>query len=70
MKLKSELHPETKRKLKDAIFVGRLARPEELVYTPFQDPIYYKDEWREDVQFLLKCLSPIPKELEAATSRK
>lgn len=64
MKLKSELHPETKRKLSDAVFVGRLAREDELFDTTFPSPVYYKDEWRNDIQFLIKCLSPIPEEVK------
>src|SRR5699024_693566 len=64
MKLKSRINPEIERKLKDAIFVGRLATVDDLIGTPLNEPIYFKHEFQEDIQFHIKCLSAIPKEVE------
>lgn len=63
MKLKKRINPEVQRKLKDAFFVGRLANDDELSLTFFSEPVHYKDELRENIQFLVKCLSPLPDEL-------
>ncbi|WP_053217015.1 hypothetical protein [Virgibacillus senegalensis] len=63
MKLKKRINPEVERKLNDAIFVGRLVREDELAGTPLGEPVYFKDEFNDDIQFHIKCLSPIPEEV-------
>lgn len=63
MKLKQRINPDLERKLKDAVFVGRLVREEDLAGTLISEPVYFKDEFSEDLQFHIKCLSPIPEEL-------
>lgn len=64
MKLKERINPEVERKLQDAIFVGRLATEDDLAGTLIMEPVYYKDELNEYVQFHVKCLSPIPDEVK------
>src|SRR5699024_6996598 len=63
MKLKRNINPDTERKLKDAVFVGKLADEEDLSGTLIKEPVYFKNELSDDVQFHIKCLSPIPKEV-------
>lgn len=63
MKLIRRINPEVERKLKDAIFIGRLVKEEELAGTPISEPVYFKDEFNDDIQFHIKCLSPIPEEV-------
>lgn len=63
MKLKGKINVDVERKLQDAVFVGRLANKDDLATTLIQDPVYLKSELGTDVQFHIKCLSPIPKEV-------
>lgn len=63
MKLKRRINPEVVRKLKDAVFVGRLANENDFSGTPLGDPVYFKDEFQENIQFHIKCLSPIPEDV-------
>lgn len=63
MKLKERINPEVERKLQDAIFVGRLATEDDLAGTLLREPVYFKDELGEHIQFHIKCLSPIPDEV-------
>lgn len=66
MKLKYELAPQTRKKLEDAYFVGKLASMDDIEgINHYQDSVFWKDEYRDDVQFLIKCLSPIPEELSS-----
>jgi hypothetical protein len=60
MKLLSRINPEIARTLKDAYFVGRLVTKEELAGTLLDEPLKYRDE---DIQFYIKCLSPIPEDI-------
>ena len=64
MKLKKNINPEIERKLREAYFVGRLVNEDDLTNTLFYEPVYYKDERSEYVQFHIKCLSPIPDEVK------
>lgn len=63
MKLKYELSSYLEVQLKDMYFVGRLAQNSDLVGTPFT-PVSFQDEFNTFIQFQIKCLSEIPKELE------
>lgn len=63
MKLKNSINPEVIRKLKDAYFVGRLVDENDLSSTLINEPVYFKDELTDDIQFHIKCLSPIPDEV-------
>lgn len=63
MKLSSRINPIVESKLKDAFFVGRLVKKNELVGTLMDEPIRYIGENQEEVQFYIKCLSPMPEEL-------
>lgn len=63
MRLKKRINPEIERKLKDAIFVGRLASEADLAGTPLRESVYTKDGNYEQTQFHIKCLSPIPEEV-------
>lgn len=60
MRLKEGFDPITRRKLEDTIFVGRLVTEEDLRETPFQEPVYFHDEFSVDIRFMIRCLSPIP----------
>lgn len=63
MRLLTRMNPEVERKLKDAYFVGRLVSDSELAGTLLDEALKYKDEYNEDIQFYIKCLSPIPNEI-------
>ncbi|MDC3415135.1 hypothetical protein NC797_05860 [Aquibacillus sp. 3ASR75-11] len=65
MRLKHRLNSEVERKLSDAVFVGRLVKEDELSLTIMDEPVRYKDEFQDDIQFYIKCLSPIPDEVSA-----
>lgn len=64
MKLIQRINPEVERKLKDAIFVGRLVTHNDLAGTLINESVYFKDELSGEIQFHIKCLSPIPNELK------
>ncbi|AKP45604.1 MULTISPECIES: hypothetical protein [Bacillus] len=63
MRLLTRMNPEVERKLKDAYFVGRLVSESEIAGTLLDEALKYKDEYNEDIQFYIKCLSPIPEEV-------
>lgn len=64
MKLKKSINPEVIRKLKDAYFVGRLVNEADLTSTLISEPVYFRDEFSDDIQFHIMCLSPIPDEVK------
>lgn len=65
MRLSSRLNPLVENKLKDAYFVGRLVNDTELAVTLMDKPIRYLGENNEEIQFYIKCLSPIPNEVSS-----
>jgi len=62
MRLKQRLNPELERKLKDAVFVGRLVTAADLAGTLINSPVSFQES-SDYIQFYIKCLSPIPEEL-------
>lgn len=64
MKLKKSINPEIKQKLKDAYFIGRLVNEEDITGTMIKEPVYFKNEHSGEIQFHIKCLSPIPDEVK------
>ena|SRR5699024_3644489 len=66
MKLKRRINPEVERKVKDALFVGRLVNESDIDGVPtITEPVYYKDDSNEYIQFHIKCLSAIPEEISS-----
>lgn len=63
MKLKKSINIELQKKLRNVFFIGRLVNENDLSTTLIPEPVYFKDEFSEDIQFHVKCLSPIPDEL-------
>ncbi|WLR49925.1 hypothetical protein LC040_11545 [Bacillus tianshenii] len=47
-----------------AYFLGRLATPDELKYTMLDSPVKRFNELDEDLNFYIRCLSPIPDEIK------
>lgn len=64
MKLRKSINPEVIKKLKDIYFVGKLVNENDLTSTLISEPVYFKDEFSENIQFHIKCLSPIPDEVK------
>lgn len=63
MKLTKKLTVEQKNQLKNMVFVGRLASPDELSLTFIESPITIS-EYGNKITFYIKCLSEIPGEIE------
>ncbi|MBF8419105.1 hypothetical protein [Heyndrickxia coagulans] len=63
MRLLNKMNPELEKKIKDSYFVGRLATEEDLSGTFLDRPIKFIGENSDDIQFHIKCLSPIPEEV-------
>lgn len=64
MKLIRNLTPEDEYNMKKSMFAGRLVIDDELANTLIKAPVVFQDEMNEFIAFYIKCLSPIPKELE------
>jgi len=63
MRLTKDLPNELETRLKKSIFVGRLAREQDLAFTSFiESPVMFQDDSKDNLIFHLICLSPIPEE--------
>jgi hypothetical protein len=62
MKLASVITKETKTKMKDAYFIGRLVTDDDLATTLLDTPVKF-DEWQDEVTFYIKCLTEIPESI-------
>lgn len=63
MKLIRNIDVFLERQLSDMYFIGKLAEKKDLTGTLLHDSVRFQDEYKEHIQFQIKCLSEIPGEL-------
>ncbi len=65
MKLLKKINPSIEKQSQQLFYVGRLATPEDMASMIEREPIYFKDMHETEIQFHIKCLSPIPSEISS-----